>query len=505
MRLLESQADREGRLSRAIVSELTALLSKTAEDITLSLRQELMAHIDKVLEEQKQGFRHEIYHLKQTANVVARRSSGHGRRVKCLFLVHFIVSWDSLADIFAAMKAANDFEPIVASINRRFPDASSFTGEDKVHEGLQALGIEHIRLPMEDLFASLDIIKAIEPDIIFRQTPWDVDIQPAFSPHELSFARLCYVPYYGLQMVERHDRHTNGEDFHTDMPYHRACWRIFCEDEFVKQTFEHTAVLAGRNVVVTGHPKLKRLARLSQTESSWPIPAISGKRPYRIVWAPHYSMWKDWLNFSSFPMVMDDMLAWARRDVAIEFTFKPHPLLREAVQCPNSPVSSSTFQSFLEQWNALANTAFVEGGNYAPLFAASDAMITDGISFLAEYQIFEKPLIFIERPDHVPFNELGRLVAEGANRVATLEEAQKLIEAFRAGAADPRQAQRRAVAARLVPSQEPAQIILESIRNGFKEEPLAKLPKRAEFRWRSAVSACAGQAGAGLELATRSI
>jgi len=36
-------------------------------------------------------------------------------------------------------------------------------------------------------------------------------------------------------------------------------------------------------------------------------------------------------------------------------------------------------------------------------------------------------------------------------------------------------------------------------------EPLAKLPKRAEFFWRSAVSACAGQAGAGLELATRSI
>jgi len=36
-------------------------------------------------------------------------------------------------------------------------------------------------------------------------------------------------------------------------------------------------------------------------------------------------------------------------------------------------------------------------------------------------------------------------------------------------------------------------------------ELLAELPKRAEFFWRSAVSACAGQAGAGLELATRSI
>jgi len=36
-------------------------------------------------------------------------------------------------------------------------------------------------------------------------------------------------------------------------------------------------------------------------------------------------------------------------------------------------------------------------------------------------------------------------------------------------------------------------------------EPLAKSPERTEFFWRSAVSACAGQAGAGLELATRSI
>lgn len=83
-------------------------------------------------------------------------------------------------------------------------------------------------------------------------------------------------------------------------------------------------------------------------------------------------------------------------------------------------------------------------GGYAELFAASDCLITDGISFIAEYQLFQKPLIFIDSGHHADFNEIGTSALEGTHKVTDIDGARRVVDALRAGSLRSLSAQQRA-------------------------------------------------------------
>ena len=414
-----------------------------------------------------------IHRIGETADLIARKVAISGRRVKCLFLINYMQAWDSLADIYQLMRADSDFEVIVATINGRH-------SEENAHRALVEIGIPHLRLT-EESQDTLNAIKQIGPDVIFRQHPWDEELPSALKTESLSFARLCYVPYYGLQVIENFGDGDQSHNLHTDQPFHRACWRIFCEHELVSEVYRKTALLAGHNVVVTGHPKLRRLHHLRGTRPDWPIDVKTAARKYRVIWAPHHSVQYDWMNFGTFALIMKKMLAWADGDSSIEFVLRPHPSLftfmRSGEVSPDA--SAEDFENFLCAWNALPNTAVDEKPDYAALFAASDAMITDGISFLTEYQMFDKPLIFIERDDHAKFNKLGELVVQGCISAPDFESAFAAISDLRAGRPDHSAIKRQAVIAQIVPKENPARLIVDEIRGALLPRAERTPPVRA--------------------------
>ena len=448
------QADIEARLARADVGsearfrDLASHVDRSGAAAALRLR-ELGATLDLVARAQ-----------------IPRR----GRPIRVLFLVHLVQAWDSLADVHAAMVDDPDFEPIVASLPRRHPACTAFGGEADVHEGLEAAGVPHLRFSMADSWEALAIVKAIAPDVIFRQSPWDADLPPAFHTGELGFARLCYVPYYGLQITERHARGAQTVDLHSDSPFHRACWRIFCEGEDIRREHRATAVLQGMNVVATGHPKLARLARAAREPGVWPIGRGADRpRAFRLVWAPHHAIGDGWLDFGTFDRTHRDMLNWAGEASDIDFVLRPHPLLFDGIRVSGG-AAAEALDRFIADWNALPNTAIDDLSDYARLFAASDALVTDGVSFIVTYQFFDKPLVFIERPDHVPFNALGERAVSSVERVADVEAARRLVDGWRSGHAEDRFAAARTTFVRsLLPASDPAAAILGAIRSGLGE------------------------------------
>jgi CDP-glycerol glycerophosphotransferase (TagB/SpsB family) len=164
------------------------------------------------------------------------------------------------------------------------------------------------------------------------------------------------------------------------------------------------------------------------------------------------------------------MLAWAREDTRVEIVLKPHPALFTRLR-GDAAMRPEGLAEFLRAWRELPNTALVEGGDYGPLFAGSDAMITDGISFLSEYQIFDRPLLFLDSGHHVPFNRLGDLIIASAQRVDTVAEARAFLDEFRRSGNDPT-AKARAVATTLLrpfPG-EAARRIVEDLRAGLARE-----------------------------------
>jgi len=424
---------------------------------------------ENLIASQIEALQNDVYNVKQVANLIAMRQRP-GRNIKVVFLVHNIGAWDSIADVLAAMQQADDFIPIVASINRKFPGDETFGMEPLTHARLDEMGIPHIRLGMENSFEALDILKTIAPDIIFRQSQWDQDFPPALRTAELRFTRLCYVSYEILSMVETpHSGMVPG----TDTIFHRSCWLIFCAVESVVTRFSTTAVRQSSNVICTGHPKVERLIRKGE-RPYWPIvhpdknETHQKKGTTKILWSAHHSIGNDWIRFGLFPTIYRDMLAWAESSPDVEIVFSPHPGCLKAT-VSRGYLSQQELDDFLGKWNALPNTAVLREGDYAQVMAASDCLICDGLSFLMEYQLFNKPVIFLERKDHVAFTDDGQRIIEGTHRVSTLDEAKALAARFKDGYPDPLYKKQIDNAQWLKAYGNAAQNILAAIRNGMKE------------------------------------
>lgn len=376
-----------------------------------------------------------IDRVKQTVNMIAANRKPEGR-IKVVFLIHNFSAWDSLSDVYDSMLSAEDFDPLVISIKRRFPGENEYSFEEETHEKLTQYGIDHIRFSMDDDFEGLDILKAIAPDIIFRQSQWDNDIPAAYHVRELRFAKLCYVPYAILSPIETREPNT---DPNSDSMLHRSVWRYFTSSLEEKDRLQFHNRTEENRVVVTGHPKVERLVRVGNENPLWPIEARSSDPAFRLIWSPHHTVDNHWRRFGTFHQIYNQMLEWAQFDKSIDFVLSAHPATFAKLREPGGVLPVSELDQFLDAWSDLDNTAIIEPGNYAGVFAASDALLTDGISFLTEYQFFQKPIIFLERPDHVPFNEIGERVVLGTNRFSEFIDAKEMVYKLKNGFSDERE------------------------------------------------------------------
>ncbi|RBY86584.1 hypothetical protein [Blastococcus sp. TF02A-30] len=404
--------------------------------------------------------------LRDSVHLAARRGTLQRPRTRALFLVHHIEAWDGCHGLVEAMRAAEDFEPIVATIPRRFPGASRFEQEEEVHRGLDARGVPHLRLTAHEHDEALRLIKAIDPDLVVRQAQWDADIPADLATDRLTFARLCLLPYETMNLVQNVPDE-RGANSAVDSAYHRAAWVVFCANERMAAMARRDGARAGTQFRVTGHPKADRLRSAAPF---WPIASWESAPGRRIVWSAHHSIGRGWSDFGTFPLIADDMLAWAASQPEVQFVFMPHPALLTFPSSTHSPVSREEFDGWLERWQQLPNTALFTDGDYAPLLAASDVLITDGLSMLIEYQVLGKPLVFVEREGHRPFNEIGEQALTGVHTAGSVPEAQALARRFLAGHADPLRERQAANVADLFGPAGSAERILSSLRELIAEE-----------------------------------
>lgn len=369
--------------------------------------------------------------LRDSVHLVARRTALRRRPTRVLFLVHMLGTWSSYHDLVAAMERSDDFVPVVVSTARRFRGSNGLYGEDEVHEGLTRRGVAHLRLAPDDLDDALSLLKAIDPDVIFRQSQWDDDVPDELATSRLGFARTCLIPYETMNIVVNvaGDRTPNTA---VDSDYHRAAWLVFCTNDRMLDTAVRDGARDGTQFRVVGHPKADHLRR---AVPSWPIdgPAPGG----RVVWSAHHTIGRGWTDFGAFHLMRDDMLTWARRRDDVAFVFMPHPALLPFPDSADSPISRSEFDAWMRDWSALPNTAVVSETDYGPTLAASDVMITDGLSMLVEYQLFAKPVVFFERAGHRPFTAIGERVVRGVHAVHTGTDVRGLAEKFLGGEPDP--------------------------------------------------------------------
>ena len=267
---------------------------------------------------------------------------------------------------------------------------------------------------------TLRLLKQLRPDALFRQSQWDADVPSPLATDRLGFTRLCLMPYETVNII-RNVPAAGDPDGAFDSPYHRAAWLVFCANDQARELARDAGPRRAENYRVVGHPKADRLR---SAEPRWPLETGAG-RP-RVVWSAHHSIGTGWTDVGMFHLTAHDMLAWAEDDPELDFVFMPHPALLPYLDSPRSPIDSAWYAEWSERWQALPNATILDDQDYIPVLAASDLMVTDGLSMLVEYQVLGKPLIYLEREGHRPFNRIGEQLASGWRPAGTVAEAREL-------------------------------------------------------------------------------
>jgi hypothetical protein len=362
--------------------------------------------------------------------------------IKVVFLTFYFEAWDAFDAIYKQMKEDTRFDPVVISMPRKLTGYEKFRDEELVSSYLDSLGIEHERFEFKKSKDGLARLRELAPDYLFLNYPWQRNYKKNYQIEKLiEFTKVCYVPYFSTSLVD--EPGVEGVALHQyTQPTHELAHMVFLQDADTKDAFDAN----GRkdHAFLTGTPKIDALLEAKdKVKPLWPIDRTltDGTKPLRVIWAPHHSYGPSWLNFGHFINQKDLMLDFARNNPEIDIVLRPHPFLFGTLT-GRDLMTPEELASWRADWDALPNTFTDIDGLFTSLALASDAMITDGVSFIAEYPLVtHKSVIFWEKADHWKFSPLGKIAQETAHTVSSMAEVIQALELTRSGKLSSKQAE----------------------------------------------------------------
>lgn len=295
--------------------------------------------------------------------------------ISVLFVLNDISKWKT-ESLYLKMKEHDRFNPILGVTFRQGESVSSFSRKVlKVIEYLEKKGYDYIEL---------DSPVKPSPDIVIYSEPY-----PTAVPKRQSL----FTYYKSLFLSINYSCHTTHLyiDYFTRL--HECAWIDCYESKLaISSAYEYIGKKR-KNIKYTGLPMIDQLLE-PISHDPW---KIQDKRKKRIIWAPHHSIGgfkNETIVYSNFLEICDYMqeLASCYQD-SIQIAFKPHPLLREKL---NVIWGTDRTDKYYRLWEEKGNCQLSEG-DYVDLFKTSDAMIHDSSSFIVEYQLMDKPILFIVR------------------------------------------------------------------------------------------------------------
>ena len=320
-----------------------------------------------------------------------------------LFIVHNMTAWTALSGIYQTFKHRHDVVVFVLAIQAEEQN-HSLQNAYSLHTQayLQQENIAYHTLNPHDIEAYLAYMASINPDYVIRQSPWDADIPALCSALHLAKYKIIYIPYYSLDLLEAFE--IDGLDLEINQNFHLYCHKIYCNSQLSYDKARKNFISNPNTIKFLGNTKLEYLTQRFNQPTNQPT-----NQPIHILWAPHHSINSEWLAFGTFEKNCLFFIDLAKElGNKIHIKYRPHPILSVSMNHRFPDI----YHKFIEEINTLDNLSIDDDWNYINSFEWSDMLITDGISFIAEYPLTNKPIVFIENPNHMKFNQNGQLARQ---------------------------------------------------------------------------------------------
>lgn len=325
------------------------------------------------------------------------------------FVIAHIAMWscDVLYHLFASDPKFNPY--IVLAYSTRRNNGADTDAFEKSKEWLVKQNLKFRTLdldtPKKQCFEKMG-----KPKIVFYLTPYSNLLPEGCNLVYLPASVLTiYIPY-SFMLSDAPNKFTCPGMVNT--------WRHFSDSAFYRKMLISHDPLNERNTYFVGYPKMDIYYEPSETDkkSIWKVhPGADERKVKCIIYAPHHSLEGSEICTQHFSTFKENYLAFleyaAANSLTTSWIFKPHPALRTTAVATGLFASEKEYDGYLKKWDALPNAQVVEEATYYDIFKTSDAMILDSVSFIAEYQFTQKPLLFLTK-ENQNFNEFGRALMD---------------------------------------------------------------------------------------------
>lgn len=342
-------------------------------------------------------------------------------RIKVVFFIPFSLSW-KYHTIYTKMEAMEIFEPIVVIIPVIGSGEIFMMNEmSKAETFCKKMNYRFVNTWDEKEGEFIDIKRNIKPDIVFFSHPYYLTDKKYMLKNFLDTI-VCYVPYSIRQET------TYKLKF--DTLFHNMIWRNYYESPIHLEIAKKYARNKGANVIPTGYPLLNEIHETrADDEKIW---KMQDRKKKKIIWAPHWTIkghQDTTLDWSSFLLFYDLMfnLAEEYKDL-LQFSFKPHGLLKKTLEQDGLWGKQKT-DEYYERWTQTSNGQ-VNESDYIDLFVTSDALIHDCGSFMIEYLVLNKPILYLLNGDDINkrFNQFGDLAFDCHYKAACEKDIRRFLD-----------------------------------------------------------------------------
>jgi tetratricopeptide (TPR) repeat protein len=366
------------------------------------------------------------WHWRSVGASVPKPASG---RKRVLFLAQQGPLWLNVASVYEAFAADPAWEVVVVAMPYLHPYCVTEADRNGIFPFLEQARVPYVRWDQFTLAPAC-------ADVVFVPTPWDDVRAPGWRTMELlrHGLRLAYIPYCFETADDESDQF--------QQPLHELAWAVFARSEGHKALFARHCSVGSAHVTVAGHPKMDALRRLDSVRDPELEAFVAGRKA--VCWNPHFSVIP---GGSEFGTGYSTFLRWQRflpeefaRRPDMALLIRPHPLFFGSL-LKLRVWTQTEIDAFLARCAEAGNILIDRRPTYLPVFAASDAMMSDIGTFVLEYPMTGKPLLYLRNPFGAGAGE-GTLIGGFCEVAETEAEIVRFLDAVAKGF-DPRANERR--------------------------------------------------------------
>lgn len=343
----------------------------------------------------------------------------NNEKIKVYFVIYEKSQW-TFQSLYDAMAKDEMFEPYVLIFPAWVRNIEQNTNSnDDLIKFVKDLGLKYV--------TALDYNNL--PDIMFTTLPeyknMQLDIKSLYKK-----ILFCFHIYGWLL--------TNDDKVYYANDNFKYFWKEFVPSFRDYEAASKDGPTKGANVICSGYLKNDSFYNAKKTSEMW-----KNKDSKKIIYAPHYSLYKGGHSLATFDLYYDKIYNYLVNHPEIEIVLKPHPLLRKFIGDKkfqkifnNTDLDFMTleeYDEYIEKWNNLPNGIVMNSGDYYELFNSSDAIILDSESFVAEYMIQNKPMLFLNKYDSVEtiksfMNSMGKGLFDAMDVAQSWNDIEQFIE-----------------------------------------------------------------------------